>query len=195
MSGSTRLASAAHCPVPAQGRQGTGPWSSPQRQLQTLDIRNQQSASSFVQRPLWSCSCSWESSLLLVSACHPHRQNWAGPLHLLLVVFGLQLCQKGKPMQRDQSAPGVKRHSVRMEKEIYRRRTCTACRVWCKMSLDMFIYFHTHIHSHTHICTHTNTHTVYVLCICTQMHTQKHLTKNTRNRFNMCFSKVKKIIR
>lgn len=62
-------------PIPACGRQRTGSWSSLRRHLHTFSTGNQQPAGSFIQRLLWSCRCSPESGLLLISARHPCRQN------------------------------------------------------------------------------------------------------------------------
>lgn len=82
----TLTSPAAHCPIPAWGREGTGSWSSLQGSC--FGTRRQQPPDGFVQRLLWSCM---ESTLLLISACHPLGVQPS--LHLLLVVFGLQLCQ------------------------------------------------------------------------------------------------------
>lgn len=168
---------AKHCPIPASGRQGTRSWSFPQGQLHTFGTRSQQP----LPRDCFGAArAGWKAVCCLFSARHPLRQNEAAPPGSSSRGLWLAATPMGKPTHCNHSALGVKNHPVHAEKEICTRRTCTACRVWYKMGPDTFLYFsYTHTLSHTYTYTHTykNIRIVYVLYICTHMHTQKQLEK------------------
>lgn len=152
---------AAHCPIPASGRQGTGSWSFPQGQLHTFGTRSQQP----LPRDCFGAACAgWKAVCCLFQHVTPLGRTRQPPLHLLLVVFGLQLRQWESLRTVIKVLLEWKITPCTPKRRFTQGGPAQPAESGTRWAPIHFCIFHTHTHwvTHTHIRTLTKT---YALCM------------------------------